>query len=118
MFATFQANAQEKNCVVDVKEIKAIDQKEIILIDVRTPEEFNAGHLPGAKLINVKDDDFAKKIDSLDRDKAYYVYCRSGSRSSRAQEIMLKKGFEKVCNAEGGILKMQAENMVLIKEKN
>ena len=78
-------------------------QTTIQLVDVRTPEEFEEGHLKGALLIDVSEDDFAESIESLDKEKPVYVYCRSGKRSSKAAGIMKEKGFKQVFNLDGGI---------------
>lgn len=74
------------------------------IIDVRTSEEYDSGHLPGAININVMAPDFLEQIDNLDQSKAYYVYCRSGGRSARACMMMHEEGFREVHNLKGGIL--------------
>ena len=91
---------------IDVKEAKALlDGKrgDVFLLDVRTRQEFSAGHLEGAFLI---------PIDSLDvrmvelmphKEKEIVVYCAVGGRSSKAANLLLKKGFTKITNMSGGI---------------
>ena len=74
------------------------------VIDVRTAQEYRSGHIPKARNINLWDADFAKKIQKLNKSKAYYVYCKSGIRSRKACKIMLKHGFEEVYNVRGGML--------------
>lgn len=64
-----------------------------IIIDVRTPEEFAAGHLEGALLYNVQDPSFEANIAALDATATYVVYCRSGNRSAQAIERMKAVGF-------------------------
>lgn len=64
-----------------------------IIIDVRTPEEFAAGHLEGALLINIKDASFEQQLAALDVSADYVVYCRSGNRSAQAIERMKAVGF-------------------------
>jgi rhodanese-related sulfurtransferase len=80
------------------------DGKSYFLLDVRTPEEFSAGHLKGAVNINFYDQTFEENIDSLDKRKKYLVYCRSGGRSRQAMFLMRDLGFEEVFNLSGGIL--------------
>lgn len=63
-----------------------------IIIDVRTPEEFAAGHLDGALLIDIKDASFDAKIAALDPNADYIVYCRSGNRSAQAVTRMREAG--------------------------
>jgi len=77
--------------------------KDHVVIDVRTPQEKADGDVKGSKLINMFDPSFAQKIDSLDKDKTYLVFCRSGNRSKAACSLMAKKGFEKLYNLKGGI---------------
>lgn len=81
---------------------RVIGNRNTILVDVRTPEETMQGKVPGAIEINVLADDFAQKISSLNKDKTYLVYCRSGRRSLRAIEFMVAEGFTKLYNLEGG----------------
>lgn len=76
----------------------------VVLLDVRTPEEFAAGHLKGAILIDIKSPDFAKKIGELKKDATYLVYCRSGRRSVTACNEMSAQGFGKLYNMLGGTL--------------
>jgi rhodanese-related sulfurtransferase len=66
---------------------------ESIIIDVRTPEEYAAGHLDGATLIDIKDASFDAKIAELDPNASYIIYCRSGNRSAQAVERMKEAGF-------------------------
>lgn len=74
-----------------------------VVLDVRTDAEYASGHLPKAKLINVMDASFSGKVDALDKSKTYLVYCRSGSRSRGACEIMASRGFQ-VFNLDNGIM--------------
>ncbi len=76
-----------------------------VLIDVRTEEEYADGHLENSSLINVMDPEFSTKVDSLDKSKNYYVYCRSGQRSAAACHAMKSLGFKgRLVNLAGGIL--------------
>ncbi len=78
--------------------------EEAVLLDVRTPEEYEAGHIEGAQLININDPSFVEKVAALDPGKTYYINCRSGARSGRACQYMASKGFAKTINLSGGIL--------------
>lgn len=74
------------------------------LLDVRTPEEYNEGHIAGALNIDVKAPGFEEKaVKELDKKRPIYVYCRSGRRSLDAADILAKAGY-KVVNLSGGIL--------------
>lgn len=73
-----------------------------VLLDVRRPEELAGGKIKGAKNMNVLSRDFAKNIQSLDKDKAYFVYCRSGKRSMIACKALQEAGISKTYNLQGG----------------
>lgn len=77
-----------------------------ILIDVRTPEEFETNHLEGAININYLAEDFWDRMEQLDPQKTYFVYCRSERRSLRACRLMQNGGFNKVFNLSGGLKSM------------
>jgi phage shock protein E len=74
------------------------------LIDVRTPEEFAAGHIEGAVNIDIASPDFATQISQLDPKKTYAVYCRSDNRSGVATTQMANSGFTSVFDLDGGII--------------
>lgn len=74
----------------------------ILLVDVRTPQEYNAGHLKNAQNMNWFDADFADKFSTIEKDKTIYVYCKVGGRSAKAQEKLLSLGYKNVINLEGG----------------
>jgi rhodanese-related sulfurtransferase len=84
---------------------KMIDEGNVEIIDVRSEAEYSEGKIEGHRLINLNSGDFGEKIDQLDKDKSYVVYCRAGGRSAVAAGIMANKGFGKVYNMEGGIQK-------------
>lgn len=73
------------------------------VIDVRTPEEFASGHLPGATNIDVNGAAFDTQVKALDRASTYLVYCHSGNRSARATATMDDLGFTTVYDLRGGI---------------
>ncbi len=74
------------------------------LIDVRTPGEYEGGHLKNAVNININGDDFEGQLAKLDKTKPVMVYCLSGGRSSSAANKMAAMGFTEVYNMEGGIM--------------
>ncbi len=78
------------------------ETNEKIILDVRTPEEYNAGHIPGAILINYYASDFSSRIMQLDKSKPVYVYCAAGSRSSAAAKKLAQSGFVSIYNLQGG----------------
>lgn len=103
------------------QEIKVISPQEVSkevyehggqqLVDVRTLEEFNEGHLKNAQNICVTDDDFEENISKLDKDKPIYLYCRSGKRSARAADILKNLGFKEIYDMEGGYLNWESEKL-------
>ncbi len=75
--------------------------EDTVIVDVRTPEEYAAGHLEGAVNVNLQSGAFEQEITDLPVDGEYVVYCRSGSRSAQAVEIMTEVGFDDVTDAGG-----------------
>ncbi len=73
-----------------------------VLIDVRTPEEFNSGHIEGARNMNIYGT-FESDIQNLDKAKTYLIYCRSGGRSNSAMQMMKEAGFTTLYDLRGGI---------------
>ena len=77
---------------------------ETIILDVRTLEEYNQGHIPNAQLIDIQNaPNFLQELELLNPSKTYLVYCRSGARSSQACILMKNKGIENCFNLLGGI---------------
>ncbi|MEZ4911272.1 MAG: rhodanese-like domain-containing protein [Saprospiraceae bacterium] len=86
-------------------EFIALQKDGAIVIDVRTPEEVASGYIDGASVFaDVYGSDFNEKIGSLDKNKTYLVYCRSGRRSLGAAQTMVDNGFQNVYNLTPGIL--------------
>jgi rhodanese-related sulfurtransferase len=76
-----------------------------VILDVRTEDEYNDGIIPNAINIDIhKGQVFVSEIETLDKAKNYYVYCRSGARSAKACEVMNELGIENAFNLTGGIL--------------
>jgi rhodanese-related sulfurtransferase len=74
-----------------------------VLVDVRTPAEFDAGHIPTATNIDYENATFESEIKKLDTSKTYFVYCRSGNRSAKSVAIMKGDGFQNIYELQGGI---------------
>ena len=87
-----------------------IAEDNVVLIDVRTPGEVDAGIIKGADaFIDYNGASFKEEIGKLDKSKTYVMYCRSGGRSGRAADYMVKNGFTDVYNLQGGILSYKGE---------
>lgn len=83
---------------------ESIEQNpENVVIDVRTPMEWNEGIIPGALTINIMDPQFVSRLEPLDRGKSYIIVCRSGGRSLSACQAMASMGFTDVSNMLGGM---------------
>jgi rhodanese-related sulfurtransferase len=79
-----------------------VNNPKCIILDVRTPKEFSGGHIEGAKNLDYHADDFQKKLENMDKNKKYLVYCESGARSSGAVKLMLNLNFTEIYNIMGG----------------
>ncbi|UAB78792.1 rhodanese-like domain-containing protein [Erythrobacter sp. SCSIO 43205] len=97
---------------VSVSEAKALLEGESApqVIDVRTPEEFAAGHIEGATNINFMSGDFAAEIAKLDKSQPYLLHCKSGNRSAKALAEMESQGFENIAHMTGGYDAWEAES--------
>ncbi len=102
-------------CSATAVEFKSIDPEKIVILDVRTAAEFNSGHIAGAMLIDIYKKDFQQLINSLDKEKTYYVYCKTGMRSAKATRFMEQSGFRNVCNIEGGLNQLKRAGIPLVK---
>lgn len=75
-----------------------------VLVDVRTPSEFLAGHIDKAINIDFENQTFLSEIKKLDVNKTYFVYCRSGNRSGQAISLMKANGIKNIYELQGGIV--------------
>jgi rhodanese-related sulfurtransferase len=75
-----------------------------VIIDVRTPSEIAAGKIKGAIELDFFAPDFGQKVLALDKDKSYFIYCRSGNRSGQACMFLQMQGFANPVNLRGGML--------------
>lgn len=101
---------KKTGAVTHVKAAEAanlIESQKLVVLDVRTPEEFREGHIKGAKNIDFNAGDFAAKLKELDKSKPCLVHCRSGGRSSSSLAVFEELGFEKVFHLDGGIMSWQ-----------
>lgn len=93
---------------------QTISNPAVVVIDVRTPSEFAAGHIANAVNIDVEGGMFEQQIASLDKSKTYAVYCHSGRRSANAAGIMSKAGFTTIYNLDGGVTAWTAAGQQLV----
>lgn len=100
---TSSAQSGFKNApIAELTQLK--NEKKAIVIDVRTPAEWQQGVIAGADLfIDYNGANFKQQIAKLDKSKTYIIYCRSGGRSAGASQVMSDAGFKNVINMQGGI---------------
>ncbi len=89
---------------------KVVQDDNAIILDVRTPDEVEDGYIPNASNIDFYlGQTFIDELAKLDKNKNYYLYCRSGNRSGQACAIMNSLGFENAFNLEGGFMGWEGE---------
>jgi len=103
-----QKNSTELNKILE-------KDKKIVILDVRTPEEFTAGHLKDAINIDIRQQDFYTKFDKLNRKVVYLVYCRTNHRSGMAVDYMKQKGFTTIYQMMDGFPGWASNNLALEK---
>jgi rhodanese-related sulfurtransferase len=86
---------------------------DFVILDVRTPAEFAEGHIDRAVNLDVQSRDFEKRLRTLDRNKSYLVYCRTGNRSRQATIAMETLGFRSIIHMNEGIVKWKQQNLSL-----
>ena len=90
--------------------IDLVDEfKKTHILDVRTPEEYRQGGIKGSMNININDPAFKQKVETLDKDGVYLVYCKAGARSKKACNQMTDLGFDHVFNLKGGLMRWRGE---------
>ena len=91
--------------------VERIEKKDpsVVVLDVRTPEEFSSGHVPGA--MNIPHDQLPNRLAELAgaKDKEIVVYCRSGRRSEMALDTLSSQGFKRLLHLEGDMIKWQEQ---------
>jgi rhodanese-related sulfurtransferase len=109
------ASAVKNLSVEQARELLEKQGGKLVVLDVRTPGEFDAGHLKGATNVNVMAPDFESRVSTLDRGKEYLVYCRTGNRSERAVQTLTRLGFTKLHHMTEGIVGWQAKRLPLVR---
>ncbi len=87
----------------------------LVVLDVRTAEEYRAGHLPDAIPMDYYQPDFRARLATLDRDIPYLIYCRTGVRSGRTFQMMEELGFTRVYDLRGGIRAWRQTGLPLVR---
>ena len=89
---------------ISAASFQKILEKEVVLLDVRTPNEISEGFIKDASALNYYDPDFARKLSLIQKDKPVLVYCKSGGRSSAAAKLLVDLGHNDVYNLSGGFM--------------
>jgi rhodanese-related sulfurtransferase len=115
--------AEEKKFFVDIlppkDAIEHIQKNKVnsnfVIVDVRTPEEFQDGHIEGAINVDFRSGNFPNEIDRLDKNKTYFVYCRTGNRSYDAVAVMGPLGFRSIVRLDGDITGWKSAGLPVVK---
>lgn len=87
----------------------------VVLLDIRTPKEFQDGHIQGALLLDYYSSDYVERLKALDREKTYLIYCRSGNRSGKSLAIFEKLGFRRAYHMDTGVIGWSREKYPLVR---
>ncbi len=93
-----------------ITEVSRSELENVILVDVRTPKEFNAGHLENSLNIDWLGDSFIEEFEKIKKEKSIYLYCRSGRRSAYATKYLDSLGYTSVYNLTGGYIAWEEKN--------
>jgi rhodanese-related sulfurtransferase len=110
--------AQINNIAINAAADLVKNDKNIVVLDVRTPEEHAAGHIEGSVNINIAEDSFSEEAAKLDHNKTYIVHCAANvenGRTAKSLVIMKELGFKNLLNLEGGIVAWEKNGQAMIK---
>ncbi len=114
-----KTESQVENIAISAAVDLVKNYKSIVVLDVRTPEEYAAGHIEGSVNINIAEDSFSKQAAKLDHDKTYIVHCAANvenGRAAKSMTILKNLGFKNLLNLEGGIVAWEKGGLSLIKK--
>jgi rhodanese-related sulfurtransferase len=103
LFSSTLVAAQSPGTVSVAQLQTALADQTVQLVDVRTPQEWSTGHIPGAMHLDWFDDDFKARVSQLNKDKPVRLYCAGGGRSEEARQMLREMGFTDVYDLDGGI---------------
>ncbi|MDG5767657.1 rhodanese-like domain-containing protein [Balneolales bacterium ANBcel1] len=113
---TFCSSSAQESSYIDIRpgELeKLLAERDVVIIDVRTPAEWAGGTVEGALTINLSDPSFEERVTALDPDADYLIYCNSGNRSRVASHFMSANGFRSVFNYDGMHTQIRREHQAL-----
>lgn len=91
-----------------------VDNPDFVVLDVRTPGEYQRGHLESAIMVDFSASDFSEKMTALDKDKTYLMHCRSGNRSGQALSVMKELGFKKIYHMNRGMIEWNERGLPVV----
>ena len=105
-FVFISCQNNKKFDLLDYKEFKKqVENTNVQLFDVRTPEEYIVGHIEGAINVDFKNDEvFNSFFNDLNKSDTIYLYCRSGNRSKKSADKLISFGFQKIYDLDGGFI--------------
>jgi len=116
--------AQDSTRIITVTAKEAADlvnkhngDPDFAILDIRTPGEFQSGHLPDAILVDFYSQTFADQLNRLDKKKSYLVYCRTGNRSTNSLGLFKKLKFDKIYHMSNGINGWKSQDLPVIIRK-
>ena len=116
-----ETDSTVENIDTNAAQSLAAQQQTVVILDVRTAEEYELSHIKGALNIDISDAAFSETVAKLDRDKTYIVHCAANvpnGRTAKSLIIMDKLGFNNLLNLEGGIVAWEQAGQALVKNKN
>ncbi|MET6990982.1 rhodanese-like domain-containing protein [Sediminicola arcticus] len=103
-FVSCKSQNKEQPELIGIETIRTdVIGKDVQLVDVRTPKEYNTGHIDDAINIDFLDEStFTEKVSKLDKEKPVYIYCQMGGRSKKASQKLISMGFKTIYDYSGG----------------
>jgi rhodanese-related sulfurtransferase len=114
------AQSDQQFTAVSPREASALIEKnegnsDFVILDIRTPGEYQSGHIENSIMIDFYSKTFAEEVNRLDKGKTYLIHCRSGNRSTRSMELFKKLQFQKIFHLSSGINGWNSKGLPLVK---
>lgn len=115
--ACAQKREKAESTTISVEAFQKLQQEkpDLVILDVRTPDEIAGGKIQGAIVLDYMKTDFESKVMELDQSNPIVVYCATGYRSGEAMALMKAKGFKEVYHLKGGVVAWQRKGLPLVR---
>jgi len=120
-FVLHSLSAETGNSIIAVSAKEAADlidkhngDTDFVILDIRTPGEYQNGHIENSIMIDFYSKTFAEEVNRLDKGKTYLLHCRSGNRSTRSMELFKKLKFQKIYHLSPGINGWKSEGLPVV----